>query len=217
MQKENLNRWFKSIVISLIIFFLFSIYLLLRRGYFNLYIANKVFGSSAVIIAGLTLLIGPVSKKIQNLAKFMTIRRHLGLIALLFAIIHTLVSFFFLPEKFPLSWYGKEIVPVFFGLLALGLWLYLAYLSENERILKMGSDLWKKHLSLGGKIAFLFVFFHLVVMKYPGWLRWFQGQTKQTPELLNPEYPPASLFVFIAMLGIIVYRILNDYFLPQKK
>ncbi len=212
--KEETDRWTKAIIITLFVFFLISLYLYLRRGYYNLYIVNKVFGSVAVVLAGFTLLIRPFSQKIEKLTQFMTIRRHLGLSAFGMAITHTVVSALFLPKKFPISWYQNEIVPIIFGLLAIFLWVYLAYISSNEKVRKMGVEIWKKHQSFFGKAAFLAIFLHLVAMKYQGWINWWNGKIKATPELANPLYPPASIFVFIFMLVVILYRIFH--FLRSK-
>ncbi len=187
MNKEDISRWTKSLLIALIIFSLFSFYLFERRGYYNLYIANKVFGSTAAVLAGITLLF----------AKGMTIRRHLGLLAFALALIHVVLSILFLPNKFPVSWFMEEWLPITFGVLAVITWAYMAYISRNQKIKEMGSDVWKKRLSIAGQTAFVFVFFHLVVMKYEGWIIW----------LANPNFPPASLFVLLVMLIVIAFRV----------
>lgn len=41
------------------------------------------------------------------------------------------------------------------------------------------------------------------------------GEVKQTPELANPSYPPASLFVFAFMVVVIAYRLI--IFLKQRR
>lgn len=212
---EETKRWAKTIGISLVVFIILSLYLIARRGYFNLYIANKVFGSSAVIIAGITLLIGPFSKSHPFLANMMTIRRHLGLSAMALASLHIIASLF-QQSKFPFpKWYLEEWIPVVFGVITLSMWIYLTYISRNKKIKDMGVNIWKRNLSLVGRLAFLAIFLHLTVMKYPGWIRWFQGQTKQTSELLNPQYPPASLFVFVFMTIVIIYRTINSIFFKK--
>ena len=211
MNSEDKKRWLKSLVISFIVYALFSVYLFLRRGYYDLYIINKVLGSSAAALAGLTLIIGPLSKISLYFARFMTIRRHLGLIALAFAILHTIASLSQMNRFTWFSWYIKEWIPVTFGILAILMWAYMTYLSRNSKIQQMGVDLWKKHLSLFGQLAFLSIFLHLSIMKYPGWIRWFQGQVKQSPELANPSFPPASIFVGGFMLFIIGYRIITFF------
>ena len=206
MNGEDGKRWLKSIMIAVFIFLLFSLYLFVRRGYYNLYIINKVLGSSAVILAGATLIIGPL-RKISFITPFMTIRRHLGLVAFLFSILHITASLV-QTERFELfGWYIEEWVPVTFGIIAILIWSYMAYISRNVKIQEMGPDLWKKYLSLAGKVGFVAIFLHVTVMKYEGWIRWFNGEIKQSPQLANPTYPPASLFVFIFMLAVILYRV----------
>lgn len=211
MKKEELHQWLKALFYTSIIFALFSIYLYLRRGYYNLYIVNKVFGSTAAVIAGFSLLIGPLSKKFSVLIHFMGIRRELGLIAFGAAIAHIIASLM-LQDHFKIpDFYIRIKYPLIFGIIAVLVWGYMAYISRSSKIKQMGSDIWKKRLSLSGKIAFLAIFLHLVIMKYQGWLTWLRGQTKQTPELANPSYPPASLFVLVIILTVIIYRLINDF------
>lgn len=217
MGENELKRWLKSILISLLIFLAFAVYLYVRRGYFNLYIANKVFGSTAAALAGLTLLLRPLSKRFNNLSPLMTIRRHLGLVAFGFALIHIVASLS-QQERFPLfSWYIGEWFPVLAGITAVSAWGYMAYISRNKKIQQMGAEVWKKRLSLAGWIGFYGIFLHLVVMKYAGWLKWLNGQVKKSVELTNPEFPPASLFVFFVMLIVIIYRVVNSILLNRQK
>jgi len=66
MQKINRLYQFKqyaaAILSALIIFGFLSIYLFFRRGYYDLYIANKAFAGAGTILLGLVLLIGPLSR-----------------------------------------------------------------------------------------------------------------------------------------------------------
>ena len=214
---DERNQWIRSILISFFVFLLLSLYLYLRRGYYTLSIVNKVLGSSAAILAGFTLVVGPLSKIIKPFTSFLAIRRHLGLMALYLAIAHIIASLA-QQERFPFpSWYIEEWISIIFGILAVGIWIYMKYLSNNNVITTMGPDVWKKRLGIGGKVAFLAIFFHLVVMKYSGWIRWFNGQVEKSPALENPTYPPASLFVFFILLMVIIYRMYTDYFQKNDK
>lgn len=207
---ESMKRWPRALAIALIVFIILSVYLYLRRGYYNVYIINKVFGSTAAVLAGITLLVGPL-RQLSFVVPLMTIRRHLGLLAFGFAILHIIASLA-QSERFTwFSWYLNEWIPVVAGLLAVLIWGYMTYISRNKKIQELGVDVWKKRLSLAGKIGFLAIFLHLTIMKYEGWIRWWNGQVKQTPELANPQYPPASLFVFLFMLIVIVYRIIQNF------
>lgn len=211
MHKEELHQWFKAFAYGLFIFALFSIYLYLRRGYYNLYIINKAFGSTAAIVAGFALIIGPLHRKFSSFAHFMGIRKELGLVAFGLAIAHVIASLM-LQNHFKIpDFYLRIIYPLIFGIIAICVWGYMTYISRSSKIKEIGSAVWIKRLSFSGKIAFLAIFLHLTLMKYSGWITWFKGQTKQTPELANPAYPPASLFVFAIMLAIIIFRIVNDF------
>lgn len=200
-------KWTKAAAIATVIFIAFSIYLFLRRGYYNTYIVNKVFGSTSAILAGLTLLIGPLSRKFIKVAPYLAIRRQLGLLALVLGLAHVVVSLFSLPNKFPPAFFLNEWIPMVFGVIAILLWLYLASISTDNKIKQLGGTLWKRQQNVIGRIAFIAVYLHLVVMKYQGWINWLGGKVKVTPELANPGYPPASIFVFLLMSGIILYRI----------
>ncbi|MBI2443564.1 MAG: hypothetical protein HYV40_06715 [Candidatus Levybacteria bacterium] len=208
MTSEDKKRWIKSIVIACTIFLLLSLYLFIRRGYYDLYIINKVFGSSAVILAGITLLIGPL-RQFSFGVSLMTIRRHLGLLAFGFAIVHILASLYQSNRFIWFSWYLNEWIPVSAGFFAIALLAYMTYISRNKKIQELGPDVWKNRLSIAGKLSFLAIFLHLTIMKYQGWIRWFNGEVKQSQELANPTYPPASLFVFFLMLTVIIFRIVH--------
>lgn len=210
------SRWVRSLIVIAAVLTILSIYLFLRRGYYTIYIVNKVFGSASVFIAGLTLIVGPLSKRVSWVTRFMTIRRELGLSAFYLALVHVVLSLW-QQSKFPFpKWYLDEWIPVTFGLITIIIWYYMRTISKNEKIVQMGADVWKRRLSIAGKLGFLAVFLHLSVMKYQGWFRWWNGEVKQTPELANPSYPPASLFIFFIMVVVIVYRVLADYVFPKK-
>lgn len=207
-KSNNLKHIIQSTVVMLLIFAIFSIYLYIRRGYFNLYIANKVFGSTAAVLAALTLFVGTIFHRFQILKGIMAIRRQLGLWAMVMALLHVAVSLL-QSSRFTLTFYQREWIPIGFGAIAIAVWCYMTYISRDKKVLEVGVDAWKKKLSLGGKIGFILVFLHLTVMKYEGWIRWFKGLVKKTPELTNPQYPPASIFVFLVLLSVIIIRSIN--------
>lgn len=212
MEGNDLKRWLKAILVTFAIFATFSLYLFARREIYNLYVANKALASAAAVLAGLTLIIGPLSKRFTSIIPLMTIRRHLGLLAFALAILHIIISLMQTQRFEWFSWYAREWIPVTAGLLAIVAWSYMTYISRNNKIEELGVDLWKRRLSLAGKLGFIAIFVHLTIMKYPGWIRWFNGQVKASTELANPQYPPASLFVFAFAVIVILYRIFIFFF-----
>jgi len=200
-------RWLRALLATIIIFTIFSVYLFLRREIYNLGIANKAFGSTAAIVAGITLLIGPVSRILPQFGKALVYRRSLGILAFLTGLIHAVISLFFIPQRFTIPFFLKEWPATATGLLTIGIWFFLTTISKNDKIKQLGGSKWIMLQQRGGYIAFLAVFAHLIFLKYAGWIEWFGGKTQKTPNLANPQYPPASLFVFLIMAGIIGYRI----------
>ncbi len=73
--KNDKNEWWKALGITTVIFIGLSLYLFLRRGYYDLYIINKVFGSTSVVLAGLTLVIGPLSGIFSGIKVFLNTRK----------------------------------------------------------------------------------------------------------------------------------------------
>lgn len=207
MEGETRNHWIKALKTAGVIFLILSFYLFIRRGYFNLYIANKVFGSTAVILAGITLILWPLSRVFPFLSLWLPLRRELGLVAFLSASIHMIISLFFLPQKFALPWFINEWLPVLFGFIAIITWTYLTSLSTNHNLQQINPKLWRYRQHIFGQLGFLAIYLHLVIMKYNGWILWWKGLVKASPELANPNYPPASLFVFFLMSAIILIRI----------
>lgn len=202
------GTWASAFFIATVVFISLSLYLFTRRGYYNTYIVNKVFGSTAAILAALSLASGVLARwKPMLFAILVRVRRELGIYTWIFALLHVVTSLLFLSVRFPLSWYQGELIPFLAGSSAVLIWSLLALISDGKHRESLGPSLWVFLQTSGARLAFLFVLVHLVVMKYAGWIRWFQGLVKANPELAHPEYPPASLFVLAILLCVLFIRI----------
>lgn len=129
--------------------------------------------------------------------------------AFAFALVHLVISVFFVPNRFTLAWYQKEWMPIAFGAVALSIWVYLAYLSRNAAIKDLGAEMWKKYQRIGARIAFLLVYVHVILLKYSGWINWWMGTEKKSAFLAHPSYIPESLLVFFIMTGILIIKIVQ--------
>lgn len=214
MKKVDVMRFVHSVGVSVVFFVFISIYNFASRGIYNLNIANKVFGHTAVLLSAGTLLIGPLSKKYKFFLKLMTIRRQLGLCAFVFLSFHIVASLL-QQDRFPIpKWYQEQSVAILAGLLAAAIWLYMTYISRNSMILKIGSESWKKRLSLSGKTAIIAVLFHVIFLKINLWINWYRGLVSRQPGQ-TLSVPPASLLVTIFICIVVIYRIL--LFILNKK
>lgn len=207
---ESLKRWLRALTVTLIIFFIISLYYSFLRGNYSIFDMNKVLGSTAVILAGLTLLIGPL-RRIPLLVNLMVVRRQLGLLAFGIVIFHVVLSVYQSNSFVWFSWNLNEWIAVVFGIMAITIWGYMAYISRNTKIQNLGADVWKKRISIAGKLGFIAIFFHLTLIGYQDWIEWLHGGVKQTEKLVNPSFPPASFFIFLFMCAIITFRIFTFF------
>src|SRR3989344_7482123 len=213
MSREQLRQYGVAILAALPIFATLSVYLFLRRGYYDLYIANKAFGSAGLIVIGIVLLISPLSRLYQRFDTWISYRKELGIVGFALALAHTIISLFLLPNTFTFASFFKftsinrGLVPFLFGLSGILLLTTLTILSLDRITAKLKKETWWRWQYWGVRIAALLLFLHLVVMKYPGWISWFvQGGSD---ELARPFMPPGSLFAGSFGLFFLLVRLIE--------
>ncbi len=199
--KYQFQQYGLALAVAILLFVILSIYLFYRRGYYDLYIANKVFAGTAAALFGIVLLIGPGSRLFSFPDRYVQYRKEMGIVVFFFALIHSVVSFFFLPSKFPLSAFlGTLNLPFISGFVAAIILVAIFFISNDRATAAIGRERWWRLQYWGARLAFISIFLHVFVMKWGGWLKWYKvGGSK---ELLRPEWPGAGLLVgwFIAFV-----------------
>ncbi len=202
-----------TILASLPIFATLSLYLYLRRGYYDFYIANKAFGSTSLIVIGIVLLIGPLSRLYQRFDTWVSYRKELGIVGFALALVHTIISLFLLPDKFAFASFFKftsinrGLVPFLFGIGSIIIFFILTIMSFDAVIRRMDKAVWWRRQYWGVRAAALLLYLHIVVMKYPGWISWF---TKGgSSDLVRPFMPPGSLFAGSFGLFVLLVRLIE--------
>ena len=205
---SQLRAYRTSIVITIIIVILFSTYLYFRRGYYNLYIINKVLANVSVTLLGITLLLGPLSRFFHNLDKYLHHRKSLGIVGGLLALAHAVVSFFFLPDHFSLTRFiTTGIYPFAFGLTATFILVILLAISNQFMTHKLSGPLWRVLQSWGIRIAFVYIALHVFVMKWRDWLKWYQAGGSS--ELVRPHWPGLGLLIGWFIAAVILIRLVE--------
>src|SRR3989338_4316580 len=195
-----------AIVISALFFVGLSVYLYYRRGYYDLYIANKVFAGTSAILLGIVLLLGPLSRAYDRFDRWLKYRKEIGIVAFVLALAHSIASFFFLPDHFSRArFFTSGLWPFVFGLTALTIVCILWILSHKNAVKIFGGKLWWFLQSWGVRIAFIAVALHVGIMKFPGWVDWYQkgGSSR----LVHPEWPGAGLLEGWFMAFVLLVRI----------
>ncbi|MDP2691280.1 MAG: ferric reductase-like transmembrane domain-containing protein [bacterium] len=199
LEHSEFRLWFNTILLSLGIFFFSSLYLFVRRGNYDFFIANKAFATTSLVLIGLSLALSGLCYFWNFLDSKIVYRKHLGLAGFAFAIVHVIVSFFFLSGRFTYpEWFSGHFLSVMFGLLALLVLCFMALISNRWARMELGALLWRRLLRLGYLVLIL-VAAHFALLKYGEWTKWFQ-----TPD---PFLPPLSLLEMIFTLLVIGLRL----------
>lgn len=191
---------------ALPIFTFFSLYIFYRRGFYDLYIANKAFANTAAVLLGIVLLIGPLSRYFAFPDRFLQYRKELGIIAFFSALLHVIVSLFFLPHIFPVTLYKTALYwPFFFGMIGIIGLAILFFISNDRAANVIGRGTWWTIQNWSVRIVFALVFFHVYVMKWKGWLEWYEigGESK----LAHPELPGGGLIAGWFMAFVVLVRL----------
>lgn len=201
--KYQFQQYGAALVTALFFFGVLSVYIFYRRGYYDLYIANKALAGSAAILLAIVFVLGPISRFFNLFDRDLQYRKELGLVAFFLALVHGLVSLFFLPAKFPLAAYvSMTNWPFIFGLAGLLILTFLFLISSGVIEKVLGTRLWWFLQNWGLRLAVGLTVLHVAVMKYRGWLKWYKIGGESF--LAHPELPGGGLLVgwilFFALL-----------------
>lgn len=211
--KYQCEQYGAALVVAIPLFIILSFYLFYRRGYYDLYIANKILAGVAAILLGLVLLIGPLGRLFAFPDRYVQYRKELGIIAFFLALSHSIVSSFFLPSKFPWADFIEKLNwPFIFGLTAIIVLIAIFFISNNRAVLAIGEKWWWRLQYWGVRLVFTLTLLHVFIMKWDGWLKWYKKGGGQ--ELVHPEWPGAGLLVgwFMAM---VVFVRLAEFISPK--
>lgn len=204
--KYQFQQYGTAFAVAATLFVILSAYLFFRRGYYDLYIANKVFANVSAILLGIVLLIGPLSRLFSFPDRYVQYRKELGIVAFFLAIMHGIVSRFFLESKFPLSGFlGTPNWPFIFGLAATIVLIAIFFISNDRIMTAIGREKWWQLQYWGVRIAFVFVFLHVFILKWEGWVKWYKVGGGN--ELAHPEWPGAGLLIGWFMAFVVFIRL----------
>lgn len=204
--KYHSQQYGAALAVTIFLFIILSIYLFYRHGYYDLYVANKVFANVAAVLLGIVLLIGPGSRLFSIFDRYLQYRKELGITAFFLVLIHGVVSFFFLPSKFPRQqFFETGFFPFIFGLAATIILIAIFFISNEWAINTIGRAKWWRWQYQGVRLVFALILFHVFLKKGNDWIRWYQvGGGKN---LAHPEWPGAGLLVGLFLIFVVLIRI----------
>ena len=164
--RYQFQQFGSTFLFSLVLLVFVSVFYYLRIGYFDLYIANKAMASSAALILGIVLLLGPLQRAFVRLGYYLQYRKELGIWAFFIVLAHGISSFFLLPDKFPLERFlGTLNWPFLFALMATLILLGLFVISFQHVLRHINPVTWWKFQKWGLRTAIFFSGLHFLMMK----------------------------------------------------
>jgi len=192
--KFQLKQYGGALAVAIPVFVSLSLYIFYRRGFYDLYIANKVFAGDAAILLSIIFILGPLSRFFNVFDRYLQYRKEIGIVAFFLALVHGTVSLFFLPSKFPLARYFSTFNwPTVFGLAGLIILIILFFISNDKMENIIGPERWWRLQNWGLRLAVGLTVLHVFVMKMNGWLSWYKVGGEAA--LAHPELPGGGLLV----------------------
>lgn len=128
----------------------------------------KITGLWALVLLGITFLIGPLSYFWSHFNQLKVYRKYLGISGFLVALLHGLIAYIF---HFDANLFfilfnsqNEDLLGVYIGFIALGIFLLMAVTSTEKAVELLGFRCWKA-LQTTGYLAFLLAMLHFILME----------------------------------------------------
>lgn len=197
MLKNTAIRYTTVATLWGLLFFSITLYQFPSAQRFTIFFINKALAQTAVILLGLSFLLGPLCKILPFLARHINYRRYFGLVGFGTALLHIVTSLLQINTRFPLDWYFKNLWAIIPVILAILIFLTLALTSTKKVIKNLGVEKWK-FIQRTGYFALFLSLIHIYLVANPRWQQWFEGKVNM----------PTSFLIFIFGIMVILARIL---------
>ncbi|MEK9151590.1 MAG: hypothetical protein AAB547_03080 [Patescibacteria group bacterium] len=218
---SSLRDYVIALLIATSLTVFFSLYLFIRRGYFfdapptadMLYVPNKAIVGTGTVLLAFTFLIGPIVRYFDRFDKWLGYRKEIGIVGGFFVFFHAIISYSFLPLKFPQSRLDLDSLTFGAGLLGTLLLIFLFIISFKKAVELIGASRWWFLQRWGLRLVILFTLIHVYSMKWAGWMKWLkQGGGTPTAELANPWMAGLGILVMLFVTWVVIVRLYESIF-----
>lgn len=190
-----------TILFSLFVLLVSGAYLTLERGAFSLGVVNRAFAHAAFYLIGISFALSSLAHFWHVFSATIVYRKDIGLAGFAFAMAHSVVSLWFLPDRFPYPEYylaSENILSFAFAASALLIYAVMAAISNHFATHLLGGTIWRYLLRLG-YVAYVYTVLHFGLKEYPHWIEWFTNR--------DHLFPHASFFLFLFGVLVILLRL----------
>lgn len=198
-----------------------GLYLSFRRGFMLdapigvdiLYVPNKVIANVGVLILALSFLFGPIVRYFNRFDTWLGYRKEIGIVGAFLAIFHGIISYFFLPQKYPSEYIDFTSLEFSAGLIGVSILFFLFIISFKKAIDLIGASRWWFLQRFGLRLAVAFTLIHVYALKWNGWIKWLTEGALSSKELTVAWLPGVSLLTALFITWVVIVRLYESVFL----
>lgn len=159
---------------------------------------NKSLADTGIILIGFSMGLSGICYFWNLFDRFGIYRKHLGMVGYAYALLHLLLSWDALTQIWNPQWSDTFPTAPVAGLIATLIFTFMAIISNTFAVKHLGGKLWRR-LQRTGYLAIVFVWLHVVVLRFPSWSKWVSDGF--------PSWPTTSLITAIFMLLVLILRL----------
>lgn len=201
---ESFRQYAVAAIITVLTVWLVYRYAAVRYGVEGLSSLNKSLATSTLFLLGIVLLLGPLSRLFAMFDHALKYRKELGILTFFTGAAHVYLSMFPLARRGPWGFYQNQPVSAYAGLAGLVIMFLLLLISHTSIEQAIGTRVWWKLQYWGARLAFIAIAFHMIVLKYAGWGKWFADRA---------SLPPLALLATVFATFVLVVRV-SEFFGP---
>lgn len=208
---EDVRQYVVAGAATIAVVWLVYRYAAVRYGVEGLSTLNKSLATSTVLLLGLVLLLGPLSRLFTVFDHALKYRKELGIMTFFTGAVHVYLSMFPLARRGPWGLYLSQPLSAYTGLFALIIMGILLILSNVTIERMIGTRIWWKLQYWGARAAFLLTAVHFIVLKQRGMTEWMGSRGAGNGALW---LPPLSILAAVFTAFVLVARV-SELFGPR--
>lgn len=190
----RLKMWRNSLITAYNIFLIFLWYVFFLRGSLTIASVNDAIAATASIMIGFSFAFSGFCYYFNFLDSKIAYRKYLGLIGFWLAFLYTFMLVILNPQKY---FYGLFThvwsADIILGFMALGIFTFMAIISTQWAMRRMGVTYWRRGLRLG-YLAYALLIVRAAIIEGDAWRIWFAY-----PHGLPPLRLVASVFATLVL------------------
>ena len=207
---NGIGQWIAGGVIAAFWVAVALVYHFIRCNPASCFTTNKCLGIGAAVTIATALSLGPLARLFGGRsARWLPLRRPLGILGAALTLPHIALSLFWFPEKFPLAWYVNHWLSVTVAVLAEIVFMVLVVYSWPRGVRQLGPARWRRLHQLGWLALGLSLGHVLLLGKVPGWIKWF--------ETLDRYLPPGAFAVSTVLSVVLLLKIVDVAVLSLRR